>query len=457
MSNILTPDNLYDYQKRATEFVIEHPRCALWMDMGLGKTVSTLTALWQMWASLMVNRVLIVAPKRVAMHVWAQEVEKWAHLHDMDIQVLAGLTKPKRLLAASVHNTVHVINREMIKWLVDMFGDRWPYDTIVIDESSSFKNEAAQRFKALRRTVPRLDRVVELTGTPISNGYLDIWPQIYLLDMGERLGMTVTAYREQYFIAKAYRGFTEYTPRGGAIEAIQRKIADLVLRMEAADYLDLPEVIERDIPIHFDAKQRAQYKEFEEEFLLELENAEEDIVAVSAAALAQKLLQYTNGAVYDSDKATHWVHDLKIEALQSIREEHPDDNLLVAYNFVSDKERILEAFPEAVDIHTAGAIDRWNNGEIKMLVAHPASAGHGLNLQDGGRMVVWFGLNWSLELTQQFNGRLTSGLRLTKPAMIYRIVAADTIDTVLIDRVAGKLYSQLELLNAVKRQAKGHM
>ena len=455
---------MHDYQVRASDYVFENTHGALWLSMGLGKTISALTAIRDLIYTFQVDRVLVIAPLRVAKHVWPNEIQSWSHTSSLSFQILAGESKAKREFLVHRKADIHLINREMVGWLVThLIGEprkadsgRWPYDMIVIDESSSFKNPSTKRFKALRRVWAATNRVVELTGTPISNGYLEIWPQFYLLDGGERLGRTITSYRDRYFVKKDFRGFSEYSPRAGAVEDIQERISDMILRMRAEDYLELPDVVSNNIDVEFTPALREQYSRFEREFLVKLEEMDSEILALSAAALSQKLLQFVNGAIYDSEKTPHPVHELKLDALESVIEENPDENLLVAYNFVSDKDRILARFPQAVDIKTEGAIDAWNRREVKMLFCHPASAGHGLNLQFGGKTVVWFGMNWSLELYQQFNGRLTSGLRLTKPSFIHHIVVRDSIDEVVLTAVKDKNTTQQNLLDAVREQARIH-
>ena len=448
---MLSRTELHGYQEGAVDFIKTNPRCALWLDMGLGKTVATTTAIADLINYFEASRVLVIAPLRVAVHVWPQEIEAWEHTRHLSARVIRG-TATKRLLQASIRDDIHIINRELVEWLVEATGDKWPYDMVVIDESSSFKSHSTRRFRALRKVIPRCDRIVELTGTPISNGYLDAWSQFFLLDQGCRLGRTYTAYRDRFFKKGDYMGFT-WTLRPGADKKIQSLVRDLVLRMSSEDYLKLPDVISNRIRVELTPSERAQYRELEKEFLLKLDEA--DIEAFSAAALSNKLLQFCNGAVYDAEKKTNKIHDHKLDALQSVVEEHPDENLLVAYSYRSDRDRILAKYPNAVDIKDDGAIDKWNAGKIQMLVAHPASAGHGLNLQHGGHIIVWFGLNWSLELYQQFNARLDRQGQ-TKPVFIHHIVTEDAIDETVLAAVREKDVTQKQLLEAVKHQAEAH-
>ena len=439
--------DLHEYQKRAVNTIYDNDKCALWLDMGMGKTVSTLTAIVDLIDSLTVNKVLIIAPLRVANSTWHNEITNWSHLSNLTYSICTG-TEKKRVAALHRDADIYIINRENVKWLVDNYLHKWPFDMIVIDESSSFKSATSQRFKALRKALPKIDRVVELTGTPTSNGLLDLWAQMYLLDFGERLGRNMTAYKNRFFESD-YMGYS-FQPRKGSEDIIYKLIDDLCVTMLAADYLELPKRIDIKLPVVLPPKLKKEYDTLERDFIATISDA--DIEVFNAAALAGKLLQFCNGAVY-TDEQKNWaeLHDLKIKALQDVVEDNPGENILVAYNFKTDLIRLQKAFPDAVVIDKDGAaIEQWNDGKIKMLLAHPASAGHGLNLQHGGSMIVWFGLNWSLELVQQFNARLYRQGQ-TKPVRIVSIVADGCMDDKVKGAIANKAKTQKDLLNALKK------
>lgn len=443
---MLSRDNLHDYQERGVQFVCDVPRCALWLDLGLGKTTTTLTAISDLLDGLAVERVLIVAPLRVANTVWKQEAKKWEHLQHLRVVVCTG-TERQRI--ASLHETadIYVINRENVKWLVDFYKRKWPFDMVAIDEASSFKSSKAQRFKALRKVTDKIDRLVELTATPSSNGLLDLWAQIALIDGGERLGRTMTAYKNRFFESD-YMGYT-WTPRKQSDEIIHGLIDDIVMTMRAEDYLELPERIDSVISMPLKPVLMKQYDELEREFLIQLE--EDEITAMNAATLAGKLLQFSNGALYTNEHGMFkTLHNEKLDALEELVECN-DEPMLVAYNYKSDLARLRERFPSAEVLGKDDeTIARWNRGEIKLMLAHPASAGHGLNLQHGGSLIVWFGLNWSLELYQQFNGRLYRQGQ-TKPVRVIHLVAKDCIDEKVLTAIENKAKTQDDLLNALKR------
>jgi SNF2 family DNA or RNA helicase len=446
---MLSRSDLHAYQNRAVEFIKEKKRCALFLDMGMGKSVSTLTAITDLIDGFSARKVLVIAPLRVCNSVWAQERDKWSHLKDLRISVCTG-SERKRISGLSIEADIYVINRENIAWLVKFLGKKWDFDTVVIDESSSFKSSSSQRFKALKKVIAETDHMILLTGTPSPNGLLDLWAQLYLVDFGQRLGRTMTSYKQRFF-EPDYMGY-KFSPRDGSDKKIHALISDCVMHMSAEDYLSLPERIDIDEVVQMPAQVRKSYIELEKELLAQLPDGEE-IEAINAAALANKLMQYSNGAVYTGqDKNWKPLHSAKLDALAEIIEENPQENILVAYNYKFDLERLLERFPEAEVLkNDQDVIDRWNKGQIKMLLAHPASAGHGLNIQSGGSMIVWFGLNWSLELYQQFNARLHRQGQ-SKPVRIVHILSEDTID----QRVAGvlkqKSATQKDLLNALKVQ-----
>lgn len=444
---MLSRDDLHDYQLRAVDFIQTEGRCMLALDMGMGKTTSTLTAIRDMTHAFEVSKVLIVAPLRVANSVWAQETRLWGHLRDLTVSVCTG-SERQRVSALSLDADVYVINRENIPWLVEKYGKRWPFDMVVIDESSSFKNASSKRFKALKKMLPSIEKMVLLTGTPSPNGLLDLWAQIYLIDFGERLGRTMTGYKQRFFEAD-FMGY-KFTPRAGSDEKIHHLISDKVVHMSAEDYLSLPDRIDIEQRIDMPAKSLRDYKDFERTMLAELEDGE-DIEALSAAALANKMLQWSNGAVY-TDETRRWseTHKAKLDTLAEIIDDNEGENILVAYNYKSDLERLLKRFPQARPLDKQQeTIDAWNRGEIPLLLAHPASAGHGLNLQKGGALCVWFGLNWSLEYYQQFNARLhRQGQQ--RPVRIVHIVCRDTIDERVLSVLKDKDATQASLLNALK-------
>lgn len=445
---MLSRDNLHAYQIRAIDFIKERKRCGLFLGMGLGKTASTLTAISDLVDSFTVSKVLVIAPLRVASSVWAQECQNWEHLHGLRVSVCVGAER-RRLAALQKTADVYTINRENVKWLVDHYKNKWPFDWVVIDESSSFKSASSQRFKALRKILPFTEYMTLLTGTPSPNGLLDLWSQIYLLDFGEALGRTMTAYKQRFF-EQDYMGY-RFTPRAGSDKKIHALIDPMVLSMTADDYLDLPERIDIIERVTLPPKTMALYRDFEKELLIELEDCEE-IEAASAAVLANKLLQWSNGAIY-TDGMGNWseLHAAKLDAFADIIEDNPNENILLAYSYKTDLERLRKRFPTAVVLDKDPAtIARWNNGEIKLLLAHPASAGHGLNLQRGGSLAVWFGLCWSLEYYQQFNARLhRQGQQDT--VRIVHLVADGCIDERVLSVLADKDATQAGLINALKK------
>lgn len=442
----LTRDLLHPYQERGVQFIKDVEKSALFLDMGLGKTLTSLTAISDLSDSLEINKTLIIAPLRVANTTWHKELKNWEHTNHLTYSICTGSEK-ERLQALMRNVDIYIINRENVKWLVEHYKTKWPFDMVVIDESSSFKSAQSQRWKALRKVMPYVDRMVQLTGTPAPNGLMDLYAQIYLLDTGARLGRNMTAFKSRFFESD-YMGY-KYTPRPGADNKIYSLIDDVVMTMRAEDYLQLPDRIDLVQSVTLPAKLKDQYDVLEREFIAEIDNTE--LAVFNAAALANKLLQFSNGAAY-TDEHKNWVelHNGKIEALKDIVEDNQGENILVAYNYKTDLERLKKAFPDAVVLDKAGeAVEKWNNGEIKMLFAHPASAGHGLNLQHGGSMIVWFGLNWSLELYQQFNGRLHRQGQ-TKPVRIIHLVAQGCIDEKVMKAIEAKAKTQDELLNYLK-------
>lgn len=454
--------DLHNYQKTAIEHILATPRCALFLEMGLGKTVSTLTAIKRlMFEELDVFRVLIIAPKRVAESVWDSEIEKWDHLKNISISKVIGTDK-KRALALEKNADIHILGRDNVDWLVTYVKSNWggkvPWDMLVIDELSSFKNPKSRRFKSLRLMQPCFKRVVGLTGTPAPNGLMDLWSQIYLLDSGERLGKYITHYRNSYFTPGKRNGAIIYTyelQKGGA-ERIHSKISDICLSMKAEDYLSLPGRIENPVYVKLPPGVMEKYDEFEKEQVLELtsnENEDSEITAVTAATLSNKLLQFANGAIYDENHVYHEVHNEKIEACKELVESAGGKPVLIAWTFHSDRDRLLEALKRFSprELKNQKDILDWNRGKIQVLLMHPASGGHGLNLQAGGHIIIWFGPTWSLELEQQFNARLDrQGQKNT--VIINRLIAKNTIDEDVIKALRSKDKTQDKLMEAVKKR-----
>ena len=439
-------NDLHPYQNRMIDFIYNTPKCAVWAGLGLGKTITTLTAITDLLDSLTVCKVLIIAPLRVANSVWHTEAKRWTHTKDLIFSIVTGSEK-ERISALFKSADIYVINRENVQWLVEHYKTKWPYDLVVIDESSSFKSASSQRFKALKKVRTLTDRMVQLTGTPSPNGLIDIWSQMYLLDGGERLGKTMSAYKMRFF-QTGHNGYT-LKPVNNADKIIHRLIDDMVISLNVDDYLQMPERIDTVMRVNMPLARLAEYKQLEREFLIQINDNE--IVAYNAATLAGRLLQMCNGAIY-TDELKNWteLHTAKLDALDEILEDNQDENLLIAYNYKTDLIRLKARYPDAVVLdNDPDIITRWNNGEIKMLLAHPASAGHGLNLQHGGSIIVWFGLNWSLELYQQFNGRLHRQGQ-TKPVRIVHIVADGCIDDKVMRAIENKAQTQQELLNALK-------
>lgn len=447
--------DLYAHQTAGYNLILDNSHFGLFLDMGLGKTATTLTAINTLiYEDLEISKVLIVAPKRVVESVWMQEAKEWEHLQHLTFSLVSG-NASKRASALKAKADVYLISRDNIAWLCGLFGgSSLPFDMLVIDESSSFKNHASNRFKALRLVQPSFSRVVVMTGTPSPNGMIDLWPQIYLLDRGKRLGKTITAYREAFFYAAQQRGMVVY--KYGCSEEKRQQItdaiSDIVVSMKQEDYIDLPEFIENIVKIEMPPDVARDYKEFEREKVLEL-FAEDgtQITAANAAALNTKLLQYANGAVYDIDKNYHEVHDLKLEALDDIVEAAQGKPVLVAYTFQSDMQRILQRFSKHKprQLKTDEDINAWNRGEIPMLLLHPASGGHGLNLQAGGHIIVWYGNTWDLELEQQLNRRLKRPGQKNN-VVINKLVVAGTMDEDVIAAQKRKDVLQSSLMEAVK-------
>lgn len=442
----------YDYQAYAIDKIIDNKRFGLFLDMGLGKTVSTLTAIEQLkYDYLDVDKVLVIAPKRVAEDTWAQEVEKWTHLTHLDVSLVLGTPK-QREQALERNADIYVTNKENTKWVCERFKKDWPFDMVVIDELSTFKNSDSQRFKILKKKWPLFDRFVGLTGTPAPKNIMDLWAQIYLIDGGERLGKFKTHFRQRYFYPthKVAEHTFNWELKDGAKDEIYKMISDVTVSMESKDYLKMPERVDTVKEAKLSKKERALYDELEQNMVIENDiDDDKDIVALNSASLSNKLLQMSNGAVYADDGSITHIHDKKLELLDEIVEESQGQPILVIYNYKHDKERLLERYDFAETLDSDDYMERWNNGDIQMLITHPASAGHGLNLQYGGSIMVWFGLTWNLEYYEQANARLyRQGQK--KTTVIHHLLTENSIDQKVYESLKNKKLGQTELMNAVK-------
>lgn len=444
--------NPHNYQRFAAEFILEHPVCCLMLDMGLGKTVVTLSALWDLALDYFdIGKVLVIAPKRVATDTWPRELSKWEHLTGLTASLVIG-NREQREKALNCPAFLYVINRENVCWLVE--NHRWDFDTVVIDELSSFKSNRTERFKAMKKVRPLVHRVIGLTGTPAPNSLLDLWPEMYLLDMGQRLGRFITGYRERFFTPdKRNREIVySYKPREGAEDAIYSLISDICISMRAVDYLDMPERIDNRIEVEMSAKEKKIYDDFCRDMVVQI--GDEELDAVNAGVLSGKLLQMANGAVYGDDRRVLPIHSRKLNALEDLVEAANGKPLLVAYWYKHDLARIRERFPEARCIDTSRDISDWNAGKVSLALIHPASAGHGLNLQEGGCTIVWYGLTWSLELYQQLNARLwRQGQKHT--VVIHHIITKGTHDEDVMKALENKDMRQSNLIAAVRARIGG--
>jgi len=439
----------HDYQQYAIDFIESHPTAAVLLDMGLGKTVITLTALNDLlFDHFEISRVLVIAPLRVARNTWPQEIGKWEHLKHLRYSVAVG-TEKERLHALRKQASLYIINRENVPWLVEKTD--FTYDAIVIDELSSFKNWSSKRFKALMKVRPLAKRVIGLTGTPSSNGLMDLFAEFKVLDMGQRLGRFITTYRQDYFVPDKRNGQVvfSYAPLPGAEERIYEKIADITISMKAADHLRMPELIESEYSVRMDEAEKKMYDSMCEQLVLQMKG--DEVTAANAGVLSGKLAQMANGAVYTDDGATLHIHDRKLDALEDIIESMNGKPLLVAYWFRHDAERIEERLA-CVRLDTDETIARWNRGEIPVALIHPASAGHGLNLQSGGSSLVWFGITWSLELYQQTVARLYRQGQNSNTVVVQHIIAEGTIDERILRALKRKDKTQAALIEAVKAE-----
>lgn len=447
----------HDYQTYATNFILEHPVSAILLDMGLGKSVITLTAIFDLCLdSFLIRKVLIIAPLRVARDMWPAEITKWDHLNGLTCSVAVG-TELERRTALLQTADVYIINRENVQWLVELSGLPFDYDMVVVDELSSFKSHQAKRFRSLMKVRPGVKRIVGLTGTPSSNGLMDLWAEFRLLDMGKRLGRFITHYRNRFFIPDKRNGQVVFSfkPLPGAEDEIYRLISDITISMKATDHLKMPECVMNEVKVSLSEKERRIYDTFKSELVLSVKG--EEIDAGNAAALSNKLSQMANGAVYGEDKQVFTIHDHKLDALEDLIEAANGKSVLIAYWYKHDLERIQLRLrnlriPFSL-MDSADSINRWNRGELPVALIHPASAGHGLNLQVGGSTLIWFGLTWSLELYQQTNARLwRQGQRNT--VVIHHIITGGTIDERILVALQKKEKAQNALIDAVRANLK---
>lgn len=442
--------NPYPFQAAGIEWLVSKHACALFWGMGTGKTVTTLTALDVILNDYLESGpVLVIAPKRVAENTWAREAQKWDHLQHLRVSKIMGTAKQRAdALAASAD--VYVINRENVVWLVNFLGGRWPFPIVVIDELSSFKSSKAKRWRALRTVRGRIKRIIGLTGTPRPNALEDFWPEVYLLDGGERLGRTLTSFRARYLIPEKMNGHIVYSyrPRNGAEDEVYTKLSDICMSIRKEDVLSLPGQVYDDVILEPPAPLLKKYKKFEREQVLECLDDEGEIIAGSAAALTNKLLQFANGAIYDQDGEVHHLHDMKIEALEELIEAAGGESVLVLYAYRHDADRIRQRI-DCRPLDTPADIDAWNRGEVPVALAHPASIGHGLNLQDGGHIIVWFGLSWSLELYQQANERLNRPGQ-KNVCRIYHIIIKGTHDERVLAALSRKEKGQAAAIEALR-------
>ena len=438
----------HPYQEFAKEFMITNPLSALFLEMGLGKTITTLTAIDELlYDCFEIRKVLIIAPLRVANSTWPSEIKKWEHLKLLRYSIVTG-NEDERIQALTTEAEIYIINRENVDWLVNKSSVAMNFDMLVIDELSSFKSYTSKRFKSLLKIRPYFKRVVGLTGTPSSNGLMDLWAEFRILDFGKRLGRYITHYRNKYFVPDKRNGMIiySYKPQEDAEQQIYEAINDITISMKSCDHLKLPELIMNEVEVVLANKEVERYQAFKKEMVMTI--GEEEIDAVNAASLSNKLLQLANGSIYDEDKNYHIVHDKKMEALEQLIEEANGKPVLIGYWFKADKERIEQRF-KVREIQSAGDIEDWNKGDIQVGLIHPASAGHGLNLQQGGCTLIWFGLTWSLELYQQTNARLyRQGQNQT--VVIHHIITKNTIDEDVMKALKRKERTQEALMSAVK-------
>lgn len=437
----------YNYQKNAVQHIIKNIAAGLFIDMGLGKTIITLTALQELFDDFAIHKVLVIAPKKVAENTWPDEIRKWDHLN-LTWSLISGNEK-ERLIALSIKADIYIIGVDNLLWLLEL---KFSFDTVVIDELSKFKSNKAKRFKALRKERPKIKRLIGLTGTPTPNGLMDLWSEIYLLDRGKRLGKTLGGFRNRFFDPdkRNQQIIFSYKPKPEAEQVIHKLVKDICISMTTEDYLELPEKIEIIKNINLPDNIQKLYIDFEEEQVMGLDD---EINAVNGGVLVNKLLQFTGGAIYDDEKNVHEIHQEKLDMLDEIIEEANNESVLIFYNYKHELTRIREKYPQAKVLKTSADIVSWNKGEIKILVAHPGSAGHGLNLQSGGRNIIWYGPTYNLEHWLQAIKRLHR-LGQTKPVKIYILICQNTIDEDIFRRIQGKIATQDNLIEAVKFRKK---
>lgn len=439
----------HDYQAYAIDYIETHPVAAVLLDMGLGKTVISLTAIADLlFDSFEAHRILVVAPLRVARDTWPAEIEKWEHLQHLTFSVVVGTPKERRA-ALTAGADITIINRENLQWLIESSGFPFDYDMVVIDELSSFKNHKSKRFQALMKVRPKVKRIIGLTGTPSSNGLMDLWAEFKLLDMGQRLGRFITQYRNDYFLPDKRNGqiIYSYKPMPYAEDAIYRKISDMTISMKSTDHLKMPELVSSRYEVKLSEAEAERYEDLKQELILQLPEGE--VTAANAASLTGKLVQLANGAIYNDDGDTVEFHSAKLDALEDLIEAANGKPLLVAYWFKHDLQRIKQRF-DVREIKSSKDITDWNSGKIPVAVIHPASAGHGLNLQAGGSTLIWFGLTWSLELYQQTNARLWRQGQTAGTVVIQHIITKGTIDERILKALSLKELTQNSLIDAVK-------
>ena len=444
----------HNYQEYATAFIEANPISCLLLDMGLGKTAITLTALSDLlFDSFEAHRILVIAPLRVARDTWPEELRKWEHLSDLRFSVAIG-TESERKTALLKQSDIYIINRENVQWLIDESGLLFDFDTVVVDELSSFKNHQSKRFRSLMKARPKVKRIIGLTGTPSSNGLMDLWAEFRLLDMGQRLGRFIGQYRSDYFVPDKRNGqvIFSYKPQPSAEKRIYAKIADITISMKSNDHLKMPKLVTAEYPVRMSEDERKRYDEMKRDLVLQL--ADGEVTAANAAALSNKLCQMANGAVYGDGGDFHHIHDRKLDALEDLIEAANGKPVMIAYWFKHDLERISLRLKSRhipfSKMDTSESIARWNRGELPVALIHPASAGHGLNLQSGGNTIIWFGLTWSLELYQQTNARLWRQGQQRDTVVIHHITAKDTIDERVIKALSEKDRTQTALIDAVK-------
>ena len=444
--------NPHTYQTRLKDFIISNRYAFLTVDMGLGKTVTTLTAVRELLEDyLEAERVLVIAPKSVAENTWTSECAKWDHLAHLRVSVVMG-TEAQRVKALETPADLYVINRDNVVWLTEHLGNSWDFDTVIVDESSSFKNPQARRFKALRKVRPRIRRVILLTGTPSPNGHMDLWAQMWLIDMGERLGRTLGGFRTKYFKPGRSNGHVVYDWHllPGAGDQISAKMQDVTVSLKAEDWLEVPDLIETDVCIALSPTEAKAYRDFERDQLMSLDG--KDIEALTAAALANKLLQFTGGAMYDTEHGWHTTNDAKLRALEDLVETAGDEPVLVFYQYKHELERLQERFKPLQPVTFSGEpeiLKKWNEGSIRMLLCQPASVQYGLNMQEGGHIIVWYTPTWNLEQYQQANARLHRQGQ-TRPVLCYRLICDGTVDERVVKALTVKDNAQETLLRLIR-------